>query len=60
MSRTEVKPLVGGMVTVVTDRCDLHGTLLSCTTKSLWLVDDGESDVVVALEDVVTVVRDAA
>ncbi len=52
--------MLGSTVTVVTDRCDLHGTLLSCTTSSIWLVDDGESDVVVPMEDVRTVVLDAA
>ncbi|MBA2280387.1 MAG: hypothetical protein H0W25_04005 [Acidimicrobiia bacterium] len=60
MSRGELRHLLGSTVTVVTDRCDLHGTLLSCTTSSIWLVDDGESDVVVPMEDVRTVVLDAA
>ena len=60
MSSQELRHLVGAMVTVHTDHGDVHGTLLSCTSRSLWLVDDGEDDIVVALEDVVTVHRDAA
>jgi hypothetical protein len=60
MSRTELKQLMGTTATVVTDGRDLHGTLLSCTTKSLWLVDDGELDVVVPLDEIRRVVADAA
>lgn len=60
MSKTELRDLVGSTVTVVTDGDDLHGTLLSCTGRSLWLVDDGEHDVVVPLEAVRGVTRDAA
>lgn len=60
MSRTELKSLMGTTATVVTDGRDLHGTLLSCTNQSLWLVDDGEADVVVPLDQIRTVVRDAA
>ena len=55
MSSTELRHLVGSIVTVHTGHGDLHGTLLSCTTKSLWLVDDGEDDVVVPIDEVVTV-----
>lgn len=60
MSKTELKDLVGSTVTVVTDGDDLHGTLLSCTTRSLWLIDDGEHDVVVLMELVRGVTADAA
>jgi hypothetical protein len=60
MSSQELRHLVGTTVTVHTGHGDLHGTLLSCTTRSLWLVDDGEDDVVVPIEDVVTVRCDAA
>jgi hypothetical protein len=60
MSSTELRHLVGAVVTVQTGNGDLHGTLLSCTARSLWLVDDGESDVVVPIDDVVTIHRDAA
>jgi len=60
MSSQELRHLVGTTVTVQTGHGDLHGTLLSCTNRSLWLVDDGEDDVVVLIEDVVTVLRDAA
>lgn len=60
MSSTELRHLVGAIVTVRTGQGDLHGTLLSCTARSLWLVDDGEDDIVVPIEDVVTIDRDAA
>ncbi len=60
MSSTELRHLVGATVTVHTGQGDLHGTLLSCTARSLWLVDDGEDDIVVPIEDVVTIDRDAA
>jgi hypothetical protein len=55
MSSTELRHLVGSIVTVHTGDRDLHGTLLSCTTRSLWLVDDREDDVVVPIDEVVTV-----
>jgi hypothetical protein len=55
MSSQELRHLVGATVTVRTDQGDLHGMLLSCTARSLWLVDDTEDDVVVPIEDVVTV-----
>ena len=60
MSSTELRHLVGATVTVHTDNGDLHGRLLSCTARSLWLVDDGEDDVVVPIEDVLTLDRAAA
>jgi len=60
MSSQDLRHLVGATVTVHTGHGDVHGTLLSCTTRSLWLVDDREDDVVVPIEDVVTVQRDAA
>lgn len=60
MSSTELRHLVGATVTVHTDQGDLHGTLLSCTSRSLWLVDDTEDDVVVPIEDVLTIAADAA
>ena len=60
MSQREVRHLLGATVTVETGHGDVHGTLLSCTTTSLWVVDDAESDVVVQLADVREVRRDAA
>lgn len=60
MSSQELRHLVGTTVTVHTGNGDLHGTLLSCTNRSLWLVDDGEDDVVVLIDDIVTVHCDAA
>jgi hypothetical protein len=60
MSSTELRHLLGSTVTVCTGHGDVHGTLLSCTSHSLWLVDDTEDDVMVALDDVTSVNRDAA
>jgi hypothetical protein len=60
MSNRDVRHLLGSTVTVQTDHGAVHGTLLSCTASSLWLVDDGEDDVMVPLEDVMAVQRDAA
>jgi hypothetical protein len=60
MSNRDVRHLLGSTVTVETDHGAVHGTLLSCTSSSLWLVDDGEDDVMVPLEDVMDVRRDAA
>ena len=52
--------MLGSTVTVETGHGAVHGTLLSCSASSLWLVDDGEDDVMVPLEDVMDVKRDAA
>jgi hypothetical protein len=60
MSSCELRHLVGALVTVHTGHGDIHGVLLSYTSRSLWLVDDGEGDVVVPIHEVVTVDRDAA
>lgn len=60
MSRHDLRHLVGTTVTVHTGSGDIHGTVLSCTAHSLWLVDDGEGDVMVAIAEVVDVDRDAA
>ena len=60
MSNREVRHLLGSMVTIETGQGAVHGTLLSCTSTSLWLVDDGEDDVMVPIEDVRDVRGDAA
>jgi hypothetical protein len=60
MSNREVRHLLGTTVTVETEHGVVHGTLLSCTATSLWLVDDREDDVMVPLDDVHEVRRDAA
>lgn len=60
MSQREVRHLLGATVTVHTGQGEVHGTLLSCTTASLWLVDDAETDVVVPLAEVTGVRADAA
>jgi hypothetical protein len=60
MSQREVRHLLGATVTVQTGHGEVHGTLLSCTTTSIWVVDDAESDVVVPLDEVRDVRRDAA
>jgi hypothetical protein len=60
MSQADVRALLGSTVTVETGHGAVHGTLLSCTSSSLWLVDDGEDDVMVPLDDVQAVRQDAA
>ena len=60
MSNREVRHLLGATVTVETGHGVVHGTLLSCSSTSLWLVDDGEDDVMVPLDDVHDVKQDAA
>ncbi len=60
MTSNVLRPLVGSSVTVETDAGPVHGRLLSCTARSLWLIDDGELDVVLTLDHVVSVARDAA
>jgi len=52
--------MLGATVTVETGHGEVHGTLLSCSSTSLWLVDDGEDDVMVPIEDVRDVRQDAA
>jgi hypothetical protein len=60
MSSQELRHLLGATVTVVTGTGDVHGMLLSCSTTSLWLVDDGEADVMVPIGDVQGITSDAA
>ncbi|HEV3227016.1 MAG TPA: hypothetical protein VGZ52_09280 [Acidimicrobiales bacterium] len=48
---TEVRTLVGTEVDVETAAGVVHGTLLSCTTQSLWLVA-GEDDLMVPTSSV--------
>src|SRR4029079_2506697 len=48
---TEVRQLLGTEVDVDTPAGILHGTLLSCSTRSLWLVS-GENDFMVPLDKV--------
>lgn len=60
MTSNVLRPLVGSSITVETDAGLVHGTLLSCTARSLWLIDDGELDVVLTLDHVVSVACDAA
>ncbi|MEO7555890.1 MAG: hypothetical protein ABIV94_04715 [Acidimicrobiales bacterium] len=50
----EVRTLLGSEVDVETTEGTLHGTLLSCTPRSLWLVAN-ESDLMVPLECVESV-----
>ena len=51
MITPEVRTLVGSTVDVETSSGILHGTLLSCSASSLWLVD-GEVDLMVPLDAV--------
>ena len=52
----EVRTLVGSEVDVETSSGIVHGTLLSCTSSSLWLVA-GEDDLMVPLNAVHAVHR---
>jgi hypothetical protein len=49
---TAVRTLVGSRVDVETAAGVLHGTLLSCTTQSLWLVDGQDDDLMVPISSV--------
>ncbi|MGH9138471.1 MAG: hypothetical protein ACRD0G_15740 [Acidimicrobiales bacterium] len=51
---------MGATITVETGQGYVHGMLLSCTASSLWLVDDGEDDVMVPLHEIRAVHQDAA
>jgi hypothetical protein len=51
MLTTEVRTLVGSEVDVETAAGIVHGTLLSCTTQSLWLVA-GDADLMVPIASV--------
>ena len=59
MLTTEVRSFVGFEVDVETAAGVLHGTLLSATQTSLWLVD-GEDDLMVPLASVESVHPPAA
>jgi len=48
---TQVRRLLGTEVDVETSAGVLHGMLVSCTTRSLWLVA-GEDDLMVPLDRV--------
>lgn len=47
----EVRPLLGVTVDVETTGAVYHGTLLSCTSSSLWLVD-GDDDLMLPTDTV--------
>jgi hypothetical protein len=53
---TTYRKNVGHMVDVVTatatGRSTFHGTLLSCSSTSLWLVDGADADVIVPMSQV--------
>jgi hypothetical protein len=52
-----LRGLVGTAVAVETDGVVLHGTLVSCTRNSVWLVA-GDTDVVVPVPQIDSVRRD--
>lgn len=60
MQPNELRKLLGVVVTIRTEKCEIHGVVLSCTLESVWLVDDGEHDVILPLGEVKEVVREAA
>jgi hypothetical protein len=51
----ELRPLLGRPVQVQTVTTTMRGLLLSCVQRSVWIVVDDDSDVVVRLDEVVSV-----
>lgn len=49
-----LRPLLGSVVSIYTDRRRIHGLLLSCVKGTAWVVAD-DTDVVVKLDDIVAV-----
>ena len=49
MAITTLRRSIGRTVDLVTDNRTFHGTLLSCSTASVWLLGDGDTDVIVPL-----------
>ena len=56
VSLHDLRPLVGAQVDATTDVGSLHGTLLSCTKQSAWIVV-GDVDHVVALPRLLSIHR---
>jgi hypothetical protein len=50
-----LRPMLGSAVVVRTASRTLSGTLLSCVTGSAWLVADDDTDVVLRLNEVLSV-----
>jgi hypothetical protein len=46
-----LRALTGGRVTLATTTAVVHGTLLSCTRQSVWMVAD-DADVVVPIAQI--------
>ncbi len=60
MAITTLRRSIGRTVDLVTDARTFHGTLLSCSTTSVWLVGDNDTDMIVPLTRVRSVVVEAA
>ncbi len=60
MAITTLRRSIGRTVDLVTDGRTFHGTLLSCSTASVWLVGENDTDMIVPLVRVRTVVVEAA
>jgi hypothetical protein len=56
MAIATLRRSIGRTVDLVTDLRTFHGTLLSCSTASVWLLSDGDTDVIVPLARVRNVV----
>ena len=57
---SQLKSLTDQLVTVTTAHGQVTGTVLSCTRLSVWLVAGDDADVVLALDDIIDVVRHPA
>jgi ribosome maturation factor RimP len=50
--RRNIGRTVDVVTTTATGRSTFHGTLLSCSSSSLWLVDGADADVIVPMSSV--------
>lgn len=57
---SQLKSLTGRLVTVTTDHGEVTGTVLSCTRLSVWLVAGEDADIVVALDEISSLVHHPA
>jgi hypothetical protein len=57
MSLQDLRPLVGARVAAETAAGAIEGTLLSCTSRSAWIVVDDDLDQVVPLPHLLAVRR---
>jgi hypothetical protein len=49
MAISTLRRSIGRTVDLVTDGRTFHGTLLSCSTASVWLLGEGDTDMIIPL-----------